>query len=103
MFPSWLGNLHPKYKTPGHAILLVGGLSTVASFRGGDAQLVGKRRQLQHRYFLFPRSCFFLVLRKEPGVSRPFRVGKGVDRHGSLSLFNTSRGYPQRSSGTTSG
>ena len=30
MLPAFLGKLHPKYKTPKNAILLIGGLATLA-------------------------------------------------------------------------
>ena len=34
MLPAFLGKLHPKYKTPKNAILLIGGLATLAPLFG---------------------------------------------------------------------
>lgn len=80
MLPKFLAKLHPKYNTPTNAILLVGVLSTLAPLFG--------RRMLN---WLMNAGGFtvviaymtvaisFLVLRKrEPDMSRPYRVKNGV-------------------------
>src|SRR5690606_35605066 len=75
MLPAWWGYLHPKYKTPSNAILVIGILSTLCPLlgrpmlvwlvdAGGLAIVIA--------YFLVALS--FLVLRKnEPNMERPFR------------------------------
>lgn len=79
MLPGFLGYLHPKYKTPSNAILLIGALTTFCPLlgrkmlvwlvdAGGLAIVVA--------YFLV--SLSFLVLRyKEPDLKRPFMVSYG--------------------------
>jgi len=80
MIPRFLGKLHPKYKTPVNAVLLIGALCFIAPFFGrrmlvwlvdaGSAATVVA-------YFLVAMS--FLVLRKnEPEMIRPYKVRAGV-------------------------
>lgn len=79
MLPDFLGKLHPKYRTPSNAILLVGALSTLAPLLGRkmlvwlvDAGGLG----VVVAYLAVALS--FLVLRyKEPDMPRPFKVSNG--------------------------
>jgi len=79
MLPSFLAQIHPHYHTPRNAILLVGCLSLVAPFFGRktlvwlvDAGGLG----IVVAYATVALS--FLVLRsREPGMERPFKVGRG--------------------------
>ncbi|AOY76828.1 APC family permease [Clostridium formicaceticum] len=77
--PAFLGELHPKYKTPTNAILLIGILSSFAP-------LLGRRMlvwlvdagglTIVVAYFMVALS--FLVLRyKEPDMARPYKVKRG--------------------------
>ncbi len=79
MLPAFLGKLHPKYKTPSNAILLIGGLATLAPLFGRkmlvwivDAGGFG---------IVIAYTCVaisFLVLRyREPDMVRPFRIPAG--------------------------
>lgn len=79
MLPSFLGKIHPKYNTPVNAILLIGGLATLAPLFGRkmlvwivDAGGFG---------IVIAYTCVaisFLVLRyREPNMVRPFRVPAG--------------------------
>ena len=79
MLPAFLGKLYPKYKTPSNAILLIGGLATLAPLFGRkmlvwivDAGGFG---------IVIAYTCVaisFLVLRyREPDMVRPFRVPAG--------------------------
>lgn len=79
MLPAFLGKLHPKYHTPVNAILLIGGLATLAPLFGRkmlvwivDAGGFG---------IVIAYTCVaisFLVLRyREPDMVRPFRVPAG--------------------------
>src|SRR5690606_16340894 len=79
MLPVGFARLHPTYKTPSNAILLIGGLSVVAPLFGREmlVWLVNAGGiNIVLSYFLV--SVSFLVLRKkEPEMPRPFRAGKG--------------------------
>ncbi|MGO2560582.1 APC family permease, partial [Psychrobacter sp.] len=79
MLPAFLGKLHPKYNTPVNAILLIGGLATLAPLFGRkmlvwivDAGGFG---------IVIAYTCVaisFLVLRyREPNMVRPFKIPAG--------------------------
>ncbi len=79
MLPSVFAKLHPKYKTPTNAILLIGGISTLAPLLG-RSMLVwvvdAGGLTIVISYFLV--SLSFLRLRyKEPDMSRPYTVKYG--------------------------
>ncbi|GHV67511.1 amino acid permease [Spirochaetia bacterium] len=79
MLPNFLGKLHPKFKTPGAAVILIGVISCIAPFfgrrmmvwltdAGGFAVVIA--------YLLV--SLSFLILRKnEPDMDRPYKVRGG--------------------------
>ncbi len=79
LLPASLGTLHPTYRTPHNAILLIGGLSIIGPFFGRqvlvwlvDAGGLG----IVIAYAMVALS--FLVLRsKEPELQRPYKVHMG--------------------------
>ncbi|MED5412602.1 MAG: amino acid permease [Pseudomonadota bacterium] len=79
LLPAKLGKLHPRYRTPYNAILLIGGLSVIGPFFGRpvmvwlvDAGGFG----IVLAYGMV--SWSFLVLRnREPKLERPYRVRFG--------------------------
>lgn len=79
MLPAFLARIHPRFKTPINAILLIGVLSSIAPWFGRpalvwlvDAGGLG----IVVAYGMVAVS--FLVLRKkEPGLARPYRVRFG--------------------------
>ena len=79
MLPAWFGKLHPKFNTPGNAVLFVGALSVAAPFFGTGmlGWLVDSGSpSIVVTYFMV--CVVFLILRKkEPALERPFRVGRG--------------------------
>ena len=79
--PSTFAALHPTYRTPHHAILLVGGLAVFAPLFGRPAMVWlvdAGGLGIVTAYAMVALS--FLVLRaKEPDMDRPYRV-----RHGKL-------------------
>ena len=79
MLPGFLAVLHPKYKTPTNAILLIGIISALAPFFGRPVLvwLVNAGGLLiVLAYFIVAIS--FLVLRyKEPDAKRPYKVKCG--------------------------
>lgn len=79
MLPSGLGRLHPRYHTPGNAILLIGGLSFVAPFFGEEMLiwLVNAGSLAIVVAYLLVAVSFLVLRRREPGMSRPFRAGRG--------------------------
>ncbi len=79
MLPAFLAKLHPKYKTPTNAILLVGIITTMAPLFGNAMLnwLVNAGGfTVVIAYMLVALS--FLVLRKrEPDMPRPYKVKNG--------------------------
>ena len=76
MLPEALGKLHPKYNTPSNAILLIGGISTIAPFFGKsmmvwlvDAGSFG----IVMAYALVAIS-FVALRKKHPDMNRPYKI-----------------------------
>jgi APA family basic amino acid/polyamine antiporter len=79
MLPRWFAYLHPRYRTPTHALLLVGGLSVVAPLFGEQmlVWLVDAGGINIVIAFFFVSLSFLVLRRREPGMERPFRVPGG--------------------------
>lgn len=79
MIPAWFGRIHPKYRTPSNALLFIGALSVVAPFCGTAMlgwAVDGGSPMIVLAYALVALS-FCLLRIKDPGMERPFRVGRG--------------------------
>ena len=79
MVPAWFARVHPTYRTPSRAILLVGGLSVLAPLFGEQmlVWLVDAGGLTIVVAFLLV-ACSFLALRqREPDMGRPFKVTGG--------------------------
>ena len=79
LLPAALSKLHPKYRTPYNAILLIGGLSIIGPFFGRpvlvwlvDAGGLG----IVIAYAMVVLS-FLILRRKEPNLERPYKVPFG--------------------------
>ncbi|WP_353980541.1 APC family permease [Salinicola endophyticus] len=79
MLPAFLGKLHPRYKTPTNAIILIGVLSTLAPFFGRPALvwLVDAGGLGIVIAYLFVSLSFLILRRREPEMARPYRVKAG--------------------------
>lgn len=80
MLPKSLGELHPKYKTPHKAILLIGVLSTVAPLLGRPALvwLVDAGGLGLVVAWLMVAVSFVILRKKDPGMKRPFKLSGGT-------------------------
>lgn len=80
MIAPVFGKLHPKYKTPSAAILLVGFICSVAPLFGEEALiwLVNVSSFEAVLSYLSISIAFIVIRKKEPGLDRPyfFRFGK---------------------------
>lgn len=79
MLPGWFGRLHPETRTPVNALLLIGGLGTLAPLLGRQALIWfvdGGGFGLMLAYLLVCVS-FLMLRRNEPDMLRPFRVPFG--------------------------
>lgn len=77
--PEFLSYIHPKYRTPSNAILLVGILTALVPFFGRKALVwLADAGGLATVVAYFIVAVSFLVLRsKEPQMERPYRVFAG--------------------------
>ncbi len=82
MLPKGLGDLHPKYRTPHKAILLIGALSTIAPLFGRPALvwLVDAGGLGLVVAWLMVAVSFLVLRKKDPSMVRPFylKVGKPI-------------------------
>ncbi|MGP9655585.1 APC family permease [Halomonas sp. AOP35-4E-18] len=79
MLPAFFAKLHPKYRTPTNAILVMGLLSSIAPFFGRPALVwlvVAGGVGIVVAYLCVSLSFVLLRLR-EPDMPRPFRVYRG--------------------------
>jgi len=80
MLPKSLGDIHPKYKTPHKAILLIGVLSCLAPLLGRPALVwfvdAGGLGLVVSR--LMVAISFIILRKKEPTMKRPFRLKGGI-------------------------
>lgn len=79
MLPAFLGKLHPRYKTPTNAILLIGILSTLAPFFGRSTLvwLVDAGGLGIVIAYLFVALSFLILRLREPDMPRPYRISAG--------------------------
>src|SRR5699024_7681597 len=79
MLPKALGDLHPKYRTPYKAILLIGLLSTIAPLFGRPALvwLVDAGGLGLVVAWLMVAISFLILRKKDPKMVRPFYLKGG--------------------------
>lgn len=77
MLPRWFAHLHPRYGTPVHALLFIGGLSVLAPFFGSAmlGWLVESGSPSIVVAYLLVGVAFVILRRKEPEMERPLRIG----------------------------
>lgn len=80
MLPAFLAKLHPRYKTPTNAILLIGMLSTAAPLLGRKALVwfVDAGSLAIVIAYLFVALSFVVLRVREPYMPRPFKVRGGM-------------------------
>lgn len=80
MLPAFLGKVHPKYKTPSNAVLLIGALTLFAPLLGRKALVWfvdAGSLSIIIAYFMVCMSLLILR-RRAPDMPRPFRLKKGI-------------------------
>ncbi len=79
MVPRWFATLHPRYRTPGNAILFIGALSMLAPLFGRQmlVWLVDAGGVSIVVAFFLVAVTFLVLRRREPELERPFRVSQG--------------------------
>ncbi|SHE93871.1 Amino acid transporter [Modicisalibacter ilicicola DSM 19980] len=79
MLPAFLGKLHPRYRTPVNAILMIGILSSIAPFFGRPTMvwLVDAGGLGIVIAYLFVALSFLVLRYREPELERPFSIPQG--------------------------
>lgn len=74
--PAFLTKIHPKYKTPSNAILLIGTISCIAPFFGRAMMewLTNAGGVGAVTAYLMVSVSFLVLRKKEPGLNRPYKV-----------------------------
>jgi basic amino acid/polyamine antiporter, APA family len=80
MVPRWFARVNPRYRTPGNAILFIGGLSVLAPLFGEQmlVWLVDAGGISIVVAFFLVATTFLVLRRREPDMDRPFRVSHGT-------------------------
>ena len=80
MLPAFLAKLHPKYKTPVNAVLLIGVISTLAPLLGRKmlVWLVDAGGFTIVIAYLLVVISFLVLRKKEPEMERPYKIKHGV-------------------------
>jgi amino acid transporter len=80
MVPRSFARVHPRYRTPGNAILFIGGLSVLAPLFGEQmlVWLVDAGGIAIVVAFFLVATTFLVLRRREPDMDRPFRVSGGT-------------------------
>ncbi|MDO5712338.1 MAG: APC family permease, partial [Micrococcales bacterium] len=76
MLPRWFGVLHPRYRTPGNALLFIGILSVMAPFFGRKTLvwLVDAGGFSLVIAYIMVSLSYVMLRRNEPDMERPFRT-----------------------------
>jgi amino acid transporter len=76
MLPGFLGKLHPKYNTPSNAILLIGGIATIAPFFGKSMMgwLVNAGSFGIVLAYVLVSISFVIIRKKYPNMERPYKI-----------------------------
>ena len=91
MLPRVFARLHPRYRTPAPAILLIGAVSTLAPFFGRSTMvwLVDAGGLGIVLAYLFVAASFFVLRLREPDMPRPFKVVGGLWVGALALIFST--------------
>ena len=72
--PAWLGRVHPRYHTPGHAIWALAGWAGVLTLTGGFEHLITMSQFANWIFFSLVVFSVIVLRQKRPELDRPYRV-----------------------------
>ena len=80
MLPAWLGEVHPKYRTPANAVLAIGALSVAAPLFGRSllVWIVNSGSFAVVLAYMLVAVSFLQLRRNEPDMPRPYRLRYGL-------------------------
>ena len=71
---SFLGRIHPRFKTPANALLVNAGIGILALLTGRTAEVITISVFGALTLYCISMLALIVLRRKEPGLDRPFRV-----------------------------
>lgn len=79
MLPAWLGTLHPRFRTPNNALLAIGIFACLSPLFGRTTLvwLIDAGSFALIISYALVAASFLVLRRREPGMTRPFRAGRG--------------------------
>jgi amino acid transporter len=80
MLPSFFGRIHPKYKTPTRAVILIGIICFIAPFFGRRmlVWLVDAGSAATVIAYMLVAISYFILRFTEPDMERPYKVRCGI-------------------------
>jgi APA family basic amino acid/polyamine antiporter len=72
--PAWLGRVHPRYHTPGHAIWALAGWGGVLTLTGGFEHLITMSQFANWIFFTLVVFSVIVLRQRRPELERPYRV-----------------------------
>jgi amino acid transporter len=72
--PAWLGRVHPRYRTPGHAIWALAGWGGVLTLTGGFEHLITMSQFANWIFFTLVVFSVIVLRQRRPELERPYRV-----------------------------
>ncbi|QHT67827.1 ethanolamine permease [Rhodocytophaga rosea] len=72
--PKWLGNIHPRFKTPAYALLVNMGIGIIALLTGKTGEIITLAAFGAITLYIFSMISLFALRKKAPQLPRPFKV-----------------------------
>ena len=73
-FFSWAGKVHPKFKTPGNSVIILGVWSSVLVVSGSFDILADMFIFMSWVFYGLTVACVFILRKKMPKVERPYKA-----------------------------
>ena len=72
--PTFLGNIHPKFRTPSNALLINMGIGIIALMTGKTSEIITISVFGALTLYIISMIALLRLRKKEPGLERPFKV-----------------------------
>ena len=73
-FFSWAGKVHPKFKTPGNSVIILGVWSSLLVISGSFDILADMFIFMSWIFYGLTVACIFILRKKMPQVQRPYKA-----------------------------
>jgi len=73
-FFSWAGKVHPKFKTPGNSVIILGAWSSILVVSGSFDILADMFIFMSWVFYGLTVACVFILRKKMPKIERPYKA-----------------------------